>query len=110
MATPPRRFRTEPAVTSGQRIVRRNKERILQLTFKHGASNVGLFGLAARGEDLESSDLDFLVDMPIDHSLLDRAGLMVELQELLGRSVDVVTERSLYAPLRSRVLAEAVPI
>ena len=110
VATPPRRFRTEPAVSSGQRTVRRNRERILQLAFKYGASNVRLFGSAARGEDVESSDLDFLVDMPVDHSLLDRAGLRVELQELLERSVDVVTERSLYAPLPPRVLAEAVPI
>ena len=96
--------------TPGQRAVHQYRKSILRLATEHGARNIRIFGSVARGTDSEGSDLDFLVDMPPDHSLLDRAGLMVELRELLGRPVDVVTERSLYAPIRSKVLMEAVPL
>ena len=94
----------------GQRLIRLNRTKILRLAAAHGARNVLLFGSVARGTDSADSDFDFLVDMPRDHSLLDRAELMVELRELLGRPVDVVTERNLYAPIRSRVLMDAVSL
>jgi len=102
--------RSAKSESLGQRLIRLNRTKILRLAAAHGARNVLLFGSVARGTDSADSDFDFLVDMPRDHSLLDRAELMVELRELLGRPVDVVTERNLYAPIRSRVLMDAVSL
>lgn len=75
-----------------------------------GAHNVRLFGSVARGEDDDQSDVDFLVDLEPGRSLLDLGGLLMDLQEILGRPVDVVTEKGLRERLRQRVLREAVPL
>jgi predicted nucleotidyltransferase len=84
------------------------REAILQIAAKHGARNVRVFGSVARGEADEQSDIDFLVDMEPGRSLLDLGGLLVDLQDLLGQNVDVVTERGLKPRIRERVLHEAV--
>ncbi len=86
------------------------REEILQLAARHGASNIRVFGSVARGDADEQSDVDFLVDMASGRSLLDLGGLLMDLQELLGRPVDVVTERGLRERIRERVLREAVPL
>ena len=83
---------------------------IIKIAAKYGASNVRIFGSVSRGEQRPGSDVDFLVDMESGRSLLDRAGLVLELQELLGVEVDVVTEKSLKERIRVRVLQEAVSI
>jgi hypothetical protein len=93
-----------------QERLRQHREDILRLAAKHGARNVRVFGSVARGEADENSDLDLLVDLDSDRSLLDHAALWLELQELMGRKVDVVTERSLKPLLRRRVLREAKPL
>ena len=72
--------------------------------------SVRIFGSAARGEADERSDVDVLVDMEPGRSLLDLAGVLVDLEELLGCKVDVVTERGLRERIRERVLQEAVPL
>ena len=69
-----------------------------------------IFGSVARGEADETSDIDFLVDMESDRSLLDVAALLADLRELLGRKVDVVSEKGLYWLLRRRILKEAKPL
>ena len=69
-----------------------------------------MFGSVARGDDRPDSDVDFLIDMEPGRSLLDIGGLLMELRELLGRNVDVVTERGLKPRIRERVLKEAVPL
>ena len=69
-----------------------------------------VFGSIARGEASSRSDVDFLVEMVPEHSLLDRAALKIELEEILGREVDVLTERNLYLPIRARVVCEAIPL
>lgn len=91
-------------------LLKSKRDEILRIAAKHGARNVRVFGSVARGEADEQSDVDFLVEMEPDRSLMDRAGLMVELEELLGRKVDVATERVLKPRLREKVLKEAVPI
>jgi predicted nucleotidyltransferase len=83
---------------------------ILLLAARHGAHNVRLFGSAARGEADARSDVDILVDLEPGRSLLDLGGLLMDLQELLGCRVDVVTEKGLRERIRSRVLQEAVPL
>ncbi|HEY7213286.1 MAG TPA: nucleotidyltransferase domain-containing protein [Thermoanaerobaculia bacterium] len=90
--------------------LRARREEILRVAVRRGARQVRVFGSVARGEADEKSDVDFLVDMERGRSLLDLGGLLMDLQELLGRRVDVVTERGLKPRIRERVLAESVPL
>jgi hypothetical protein len=69
-----------------------------------------VFGSVARREANEQSDVDFLVDMEPGRSLMDMGELLMDLRELLGREVDVVTEKGLYWLLRRRILKEAKPL
>lgn len=82
----------------------------MRLAREHGAQNIRLFGSAARGEEDAESDLDLLVDMEEGRSLVDHVALKQDLEDLLGREIDVVTERSLHPRLRERVLREAVSV
>jgi predicted nucleotidyltransferase len=91
-------------------ILRSRREDILKIAAKHGACNVRIFGSVARGEAGENSDIDLLVELEPDRSLLDLAKLVAELEDLLNRKVDVVTEQGLYWLLRRRVLKEARPL
>jgi predicted nucleotidyltransferase len=88
----------------------RMRDRILAAAARHGATNVRVFGSVARGDADAASDVDFLVDFEPGRSLLDLAGLLVDLEDLLGHPVDVVTEPGLKARVRQRVLAEAVAV
>jgi hypothetical protein len=87
-----------------------HRREILDLAEKHGARNVRVFGSFARGEAGPESDLDLLVDMEPGRSLFDMGELMLDLRDLLGRKVDIVTEASLYWLLRRRILREARPL
>jgi predicted nucleotidyltransferase len=88
-------------------ILQTNKDKIFEAAAKYGANNVRVFGSAARGDFDEYSDLDFLVDMEKGRSLLDMGGLLMELQELLGCNVDIVTPQGLRPRIRDAVLKEA---
>ncbi len=83
------------------------KKEILKIAAKHGARNVRIFGSVARGEARADSDVDFLVDMEPGRTLFDMGGLLMDLRDLLGLQVDVVTERGLKPRIRDRVLKEA---
>jgi predicted nucleotidyltransferase len=91
-------------------IISSHREQILALADKYGASEVRVFGSVAKGTADERSDIDFLVDLAPDRSLLDLGGLLYELQHLLGRPVDVITSAGLRPRIRDRVLREAVNI
>ncbi len=84
------------------------RSEILSLAAQHGASNVRVFGSVARGEDDAESDIDIMVDLEPGRSLFDLGGLLTDLKTLLGRDVDVVTEKGLRHALRERVLQEAI--
>ena len=88
----------------------RHRAEVLRLAAKYGATDVRVFGSVARGEAGESSDIDFLVRMSPGRSVFDIGGLLMDLQDLLGRRVDVVTERGLRPRMRERVLRDAVPV
>ena len=88
-------------------LLKEKREEILRIAAVHGARNLRVFGSVARGEADESSDIDLLVDMEPGRSLLDLAALFSDLSDLLGRKVDVVTEKGLYWLLRRRILKEA---
>jgi len=90
--------------------VEHHREKILELAARHGASNVRVFGSLARGEGTESSDLDLLVTLEEKRSLLDIVGLKQDIEDLLHRPVDVVTEPALSPYIRKQVLAEATPL
>lgn len=86
------------------------KPRIEALAKKRGLRNLRVFGSVARGDADDASDIDLLVDAEKGTSLLDLIGFQRELQELLGRKVDVVTPAGLPPEIRSRALAEATPL
>ena len=86
------------------------REDILRLSRRHGVEKIRIFGSFARGEASDSSDLDLLVDLEQGRSLLDLGGLLTELEELLGRKVDIATEKGLHWYLRDKILKEARPL
>lgn len=83
---------------------------ILRVAAKHGAHNVRIFGSAVRGDDRPDSDIDFLVDVGPTTSSWFPAGLILELEEILGRRVEIVTQKALNPYLREYVLREAMPL
>lgn len=90
--------------------IREKREEILKAAAAHGAANVRIFGSAARNETGPESDIDVLVDMAPEKSLLDLGGFLMDMQDILGHRVEVVTERSLHWYIRDRVLEEAVSL
>jgi predicted nucleotidyltransferase len=97
-------------MTKMQFVLRSKREQILQTAAQHGVMRVRVFGSVARGTDDEHSDIDFLVEMAPDRSLLDLGGFLYDVRSLLGAEVDVVTEKGLQQRIRERVLAEAVDL
>ena len=91
-------------------LLKEKRDEILRIASKHGARNVRVFGSVARGEADEGSDVDLLVELEPGRSLMDHAALWLELQEALGRRVDVVSDRGIKPRIRERVLREAIPI
>ena len=91
-------------------VVKDKREEILRISASHGAHNVRIFGSVARGEAGPDSDVDFLVDMGPDLSPWFPGGLLMDLQDLLGCRVDILTEDALHWYIRDRVLEEAVPL
>jgi len=89
-------------------LLQTKREEILNTAAKYGAYNVRIFGSVARQEADAQSDVDFLVEMDAGRSLFDLGGLLMELQDLLGCNVDVVTEKGLRERIRERVLQEAI--
>lgn len=83
---------------------------ILRLAALRGAYDLRVFGSVARGEADENSDLDLLVSWQPGRSLLDHAGLVKDLEELLGVKVHIGTEKSLHWYVRERILNEAMPL
>ncbi len=86
------------------------REEILAIAARHGASNVRLFGSVLRGEERPDSDVDLLVRLEPGRSLFDHSGLKVDLENLLARKVDVVSEDGIYWLIRRKILREAQPI
>ncbi|MGH2588489.1 MAG: nucleotidyltransferase family protein [Dehalococcoidia bacterium] len=91
-------------------LLRERRAAILQIAAAHGAHNVRVFGSVARGEAGPDSDIDLLVEVGPEHSSWFPAGLIIDLGQMLGRKVDVLTEGGLHWYIRDRVLKEAVPL
>ena len=80
---------------------------ILRIARANGAITVRVFGSRARGDASAASDLDLLIRLEPNRSLLDLVGMKLALEDFLGVRVDVVTERALSPYIRAAVLAEA---
>ena len=91
-------------------ILRNRRDEICAVGAAYGARDIRLFGSVARDEDGPESDIDFLVRFEPGTTLLDQAGLISEFERLLGRKVDVVSDRGLKKRIRDRVLREATPL
>jgi predicted nucleotidyltransferase len=90
--------------------IREHRDEILQVAARHGAGNVRLFGSVARGDDTLESDVDLLVDVTGENTPWFPGSLVADLEQLLGRRVQVVIRRSLSPLIRDSVLREAVPL
>jgi predicted nucleotidyltransferase len=91
-------------------LLKEKRADILNLAAKHGATNIRIFGSAARGEAGPDSDIDLLVDVQPVHSAWFPGGLLADLEELLGRKVDIVEPEGLHWLIKDKVLKEAVPL
>lgn len=91
-------------------LIETHRQQLLVLAQRRGIGNVRVFGSMARGDAGDDSDVDLLVTLPAGTSALALGGLLLDAQELLGRSVDVLTESALHPALRARVLASAIAL
>jgi predicted nucleotidyltransferase len=87
--------------------LRAHRLKILELAARHGARNVRVFGSTVRGEAGPLSDIDLLVDVEPGRTLLDVIAFEQDVEELLGCSVEVLTDAGLSPYLQQRILAEA---
>jgi uncharacterized protein len=91
-------------------ILRQRRDDITRLAAKHGATNIRVFGSVARDQAKQDSDLDLLIDVGPNTSSWFPAGLILDLETLLGCRVEIVTEKGLNPELRDQVLSEAIHI
>lgn len=93
-----------------RQLIEEKREDIVSIAARHGARNVRLFGSVARGEDTPDSDVDLLVDVGPTTSSWFPAGLVLDIEEVLGRPVEIVTEKGLNPLIKEHVLQEAIPL
>jgi uncharacterized protein len=91
-------------------LLKQKRDDIQRVASKHGAYNIRVFGSVARGEARPDSDIDLLIEKGPTTSSWFPAGLVLELEEMLGRRVEIVTETALNPDLRERVHREAIPL
>ena len=91
-------------------LLAKHRDAILQLAEARGATNIRIFGSAARGDAHSGSDIDFLANFPPDTSIFTVVGLWRELTELLGCEVDLLTDGALDESTRATILRDAVPL
>jgi len=90
--------------------MRANYAEIVRIAAKHGATQVRLIGSVARGEARPDSDIDLLVTWAEGTSLMDHAALVLELESLLGRKVDIASDGWLRPSIREPVYRDAIPL
>lgn len=93
-----------------RQLLKEKRDDIRNIAANHGAFNIRIFGSVVRGEDNPESDVDFLIDAGPTTSSWFPAGLILDLEEILGRRVEVVTEKALNPYIREQVLREAIPL
>jgi uncharacterized protein len=91
-------------------LIETHRREILAIAAKYGLTDVRVFGSMARGDADDASDVDLLLRLPPGTSGLALGGVLMDVQDLIGRKVDVVSEGGLHPGLRERVLQEAVAL
>ena len=91
-------------------LIEQHRTEILAIAERHGIRDVRVFGSMARGDADETGDVDLLVSLPPQRTGLSLGALLIDVQDLLQRRVEVVTEKSLHPALRERILQEAQPL
>lgn len=91
-------------------VIERHRAEIIAIAKRYGIRDVRVFGSMARGDAGDDSDVDLLVSLPPQKTGLALGGLLMDVQHLLHRRVDVVTEKGLHPLMRDRVLQEAQPL
>lgn len=91
-------------------VLKQRRSEIVRIAGQYGIKNIRLFGSVSKEVDRPDSDIDLLVDLEKGRSLLDLGGLVFDLEQLLGRRVDVVTEKGLHWYLRETIINEAEPL
>ncbi|MGC8775192.1 MAG: nucleotidyltransferase family protein [Chlorobaculum sp.] len=86
------------------------REEIMGIASKYGIHNIRVFGSTARGDNRKDSDIDLLVDIEEGKDLFDIGAFLMDLEALLHKSIDVVTENALHQKIRKTVLKEAIPL
>lgn len=90
--------------------IHKNRTKILELAHKRGVVEIRVFGSVAREKENSKSDIDLLVSVNNQCDLFDLGALAMDIEDLLHRKVDIVTERSLYPAMKAQILSEARPI
>jgi predicted nucleotidyltransferase len=90
--------------------LRRQRRAVLEIARRYGAHDIRIFGSVARGEVTEDSDLDLLVRFEPGRSLFDHGGLLMDLEDLLGVKVDVISEGGVRERFRRHVIKETVTL
>ena len=91
-------------------VFHKKRLQILEIAKQFGAVNLRLFGSIVHGEARECSDIDLLVEFETGRTLIDHIGLVLALEQLLGRNVDIATPGTLHPHIRERIFAESVPL
>jgi len=91
-------------------ILQEKREDVIEVAERHGVTSIRVFGSVARGDESPESDIDLLVTTGPSVSAWFPAGLILDLEQLLGRHIDIVTESGLNPLLRDQVLTEAVEL
>ena len=86
------------------------KKKAIPVLKRHGVARAALFGSVARGEDTETSDVDILVETPKEYGLFEFAGIKLDLEEALGKKVDLIDYRAIKSRIRANILNSLVPI
>ncbi len=91
-------------------LLKEKREEILRIAAKHGVARIRVFGSSVRGESSEASDIDLLVEVTGPTTPWFPGGLVVDLEQFLGRRVDIVEPDAIREPLRQTILREAIPL
>lgn len=92
------------------KLITGNRDAILKIAQRYNAVNIRVFGSMVRGDAEYNSDVDLLVDLDVNISLLDRIAMIQEIEDLLGRKIDLVTPDKLHSVIKDRVMNEAIPL
>jgi len=91
-------------------LITKNRNAIKEIARRYNATNIRIFGSMARGDASPDSDVDILADLDTNTSLLDRIALSQEIEDLLGRKIDLVTPDKLHRIIKDKIIKEAVSL